>query len=322
MILAGDVGGTKSDLALFDPGRPLDPVGRRVLASRDFPSLADVLAAFLGEHPATLDAVCLGVPGPVLGDTVKATNLPWTIHVPALRDRLDGAPVFLLNDLEAFAWGLATLPEDRFAVLQPGAAGASGNAAVIAAGTGLGEAGLVWDGRRHLPFAAEGGHADFAPRTEEEIALLRHLRARFEHVSCERVVSGPGLVNIVHFLHEAEGLQVPPALVGDDPAAVTTAAFSGSAPIASRALDLFVSAYGAEAGNLALKLKATGGVYVGGGIAPKILPKLQDGTFRAAFVAKGRFAEMLAAIPVRVVLELRTALFGALRYASERLARR
>jgi glucokinase len=323
VILGGDIGGTKSRLALFHADRPLEPFEPATLASADFPALGDLLATVTGRYRERIDAACLGVPGPVVGDRVQATNLPWVIDREALSRRLGGIPVFLLNDLEAFAHGIGLLPPDRLAVLQDGAADAEGNAGVIAAGTGLGEAGLVWDGRRHVPFAAEGGHADFAPRSEREIALLRYLRQRYDHVSYERVVSGPGLVNVVEFLRDVEGQAVPPplaaAIARRDPAPVSAAALAGEAPIAGAALDIFVSVYGAEAGNLALKLKATAGIYVGGGIAPQILPKLRDGTFRAAFAAKGRFSTLLAAVPVRVVLDPGTALYGAARHAASRL---
>jgi glucokinase len=230
-----------------------------------------------------------------------------------------------LNDLEAFGWGLPVLPPESFAVLQDGAQDAQGNGALIAAGTGLGEAGLFWDGSRHRPFASEGGHEDFGPRTAREIRLLEFLAKRWGHVSWERVASGHGLLNLFEFLRDGEGMPVPPALAEalergtttQDPALISAAALAERAPIAVEALDLFARLLGAEAGNLALKLKATGGVYLGGGIAPKILSKLRDGTFMAAFVDKGRFADMLRAIPVRVVLDTDTALYGAARYAAE-----
>jgi len=324
MLLCGDIGGTKTVLGLFERARPYEPVTLATFPSLGPERLDDLLDAFLAREPVRVEAACFGVAGPVIGERVAATNLPWVVDAAALRARLGGAPVFLLNDLEALAYGVALVPEARLAFLNPGQAGLGGNAAVIAAGTGLGEAGLFWDGSRHLPFASEGGHADFAPRSAREIELLRYLLGRYDHVSYERLLSGPGLVHIFQFLYDAEGHEVPEALTaalgGADPAAAIVAAALGSGtPIAAAALDLFVSIYGAEAGNLALKLKATAGVYVGGGIAPKILPKLQDGTFRAAFLAKGRFARLLTDIPVRVVLDERTALYGAARYAGVRL---
>jgi len=322
VLLCGDIGGTSTRLALFDPGRPLEPVALATSASGAVQDFDALCATFLAGG-AQIEAACFGIAGPVLGRRVRPTNLPWVVDADALSARLSGAPVFLLNDLEALAYGITVLPADRSAVLNPGRAAPAGNIAVIAAGTGLGEAGLVWDGRRYVSVASEGGHTDFAPRSAREIELLRHLLSRYPHVSYERLVSGPGLVHVLEYLRDVEGSAVPPPLAArlDGPgaaAAITEAALAGTAPIAAAALDLFVAMYGAEAGNFALKLKATGGVWVGGGIAPKILPKLQDGTFRAAFLAKGRFAAFLAEIPVRVVLDERTVLYGAARYARDR----
>ena len=327
MILCGDVGGTKSDLALFPLEPPFEPAARKTLRSRDYRSVGDVLAAFLAGHGAGLDAICLGVPGPVSEGRAVATNLPWQIDGANLRTRFGGHPVFLLNDLEAYAWGLPLLGVKSFAVLQDGTAGATGNAAVIAAGTGLGEAGMYWDGRTLRPFPSEGGHADFAPRSARDIELLRYLQSRYpDHVSYERIVSGPGLVNVFEFLRDVERREVPAELAarlaeGDPAEAVSRAALAGTAAIAVEALDIFARVYGAEAGNLALKMKASGGIYLGGGIAPKILPKLQDGTFVKAFVDKGRFRPFLAGIRVCVVLEPGAALYGAARYALEQLQR-
>ena len=256
---------------------------------------------------------------------VETTNLPWLIDANALSAGLGGAPVFLLNDLEALAYGIPALREDACVVLNPGLADPAGTIAIVAAGTGLGEGGLLWDGRRHVAIPSEGGHADFAPRNAREIELLRHLLRRWEHVSYERIVSGPGIVNVFEFLRDVEGHDVPAGLAAaladaDPAAAITEAALAGGPPIATATLDLFVDVYGAEAGNLALKVKSTGGLYVGGGIAPKILPKLRDGRFRDAFLAKGRFLELLSEITVRVILDENTALYGAALYAAARLA--
>jgi len=323
MLLCGDIGGTKTTLALFARQRPRDPIRLERYPSQEAADLCELLDRFLGAAPAPLEAACFGAAGPVSGDHVDTTNLAWDIDAAALRRHL-GVPVFLLNDLEALAHGVCGIDPTTCAALNAGRADPTGTIAVIAAGTGLGEAGLVWDGRRHIPFASEGGHADFAPPSARELELLRYLLGRFERVSCERLVSGPGLVHIFEFLRDVEGFDLPDPLAralaaGDPGAALTAAALAGSPPIAVAVLDLFVCLYGAEAGNLALKLKATGGVYVGGGIAPKILPKLQQGAFRDAFLAKGRFRDMLAGIPVHVILEERTALFGAARYAAQRL---
>jgi len=319
VLLCGDIGGTNTTLALFHPERPLDPVEPVSHESQAFPGLEAIVQRYLATRQVRIAGACFGVAGPVLGERVATTNLPWVVDAAALRPRLGGVPVFLLNDLQALAHGVLVLPDDRLAVLNPGRP-APGNVAVIAAGTGLGEAGLVWDGARHVPLATEGGHADFAPRTEREIALLRYLLGRSPHVSWEQVVSGPGLLHCFEFLRDAERLPVPAdlatAVAARGPGAISTAALGGGAPIAVAALDLFTGCYGAEAGNLTLKLMATAGTYVGGGIAPKILPKLQDGTFRAAFIAKGRFARLLEDVPVRVILDPRTALYGAARYAA------
>jgi glucokinase len=327
MILCGDLGGTKSDLALFPLVPPFEPVATTTFASRDFATAGDILDAFLARRASGVRAVCLGVPGPVLGGRSDATNLPWRIDAAALGQRF-GGPVFLLNDLEAYGWGLPLLDHRHFAPIQNGADGAAravGNAAIIAAGTGLGEAGLYWDGRAHRPFASEGGHTDFAPRSPRDVELLRYLLARYPgHVSYARIVSGPGLVSVFEFLRDVEGYEVTADLAsamqeGDAAGAISRAALAGGPPIAVEALDIFVRFYGAEAGNLALKMKATGGVYLGGGIAPKILPKLLDGTFAMAFADKGRFRKFLAAIPVYVVLETQAALYGTARFALEQL---
>jgi glucokinase len=229
--------------------------------------------------------------------------------------------VGLINDLEANAWGIAVLEAKDLVVLNEGAADASGNAAIISAGTGLGEAGLYWDGKQHRPFATEGGHTDFAPRSRLEMDLLEYLLKEFQRVSYERVVSGPGLLNIYRFLRDAGRGEEPGWLArrmrGEDPAAVISrAALDGESDLCAQALDLFVSMYGAEAGNLALKVMATGGVFLGGGIAPRIIRKLEEPAFLNAFTAKGRMKPLLQAMPVRVILNDKTALLGAARFAT------
>ena len=322
MILAGDIGGTKTRLAFFEADGPrLRLTAEADYHSRDYADLADLVRDFLQAHRLRPALTCLGIAGPVRGGQVATPNLPWVVNA----DRLcGGAPcgrVVLLNDLEANAHGLRVLGPEDFAVLNAGAPGAAGNAALISAGTGLGEAGLYWDGTRHRPFASEGGHADFAPRTPLERALGEHLAGQFGHVSYERVLSGPGLVSVYRFLRQrGGGPDELPALmaefgVHDEAAAVSAAALAGRGGPCGQALELFVAVYGAEAGNLALKVLATGGVYVGGGIAPKILPKLRGPAFLEAFTAKGRYAELMAEIPVQVILEPKTALLGAARAA-------
>lgn len=325
MLLCGDIGGTNTTLALVPADGAGAPLRLTVYASRDARVFDELLARFLADAPGSIQAACFAVAGPVAGDRVATTNLPWVIDAAALSAALGGVRVFLVNDLEAMAWGTAGMQDGELAVLNPGIPGRRGNAAVIAAGTGLGEAGLAWDGVRHVPFATEGGHADFAPRSEREMRLLRYLFERFEHVSYERVLSGSGLVHLFEFLRDVEHRPDADTVVGgvaeaERPAAITAAALARGVPIAVAALELFAAIYGAEAGNLALKMKATVGVYVGGGIAPKILPKLIDGGFRAAFLAKGRFADFLAEVPVRAILAPHVGLRGAAACARSRLA--
>lgn len=317
MILAGDVGGTSTRLALAAiEGGALALRAEARYESRRHAGLAEIVAAFVADHPAAIDHVCIGIAGPVREGRVETPNLPWVIEAEALRRQLSVRAVRLLNDLEANAYGVFTLGPPDFAVLNAGHPAKDGNAAIISAGTGLGEAGYHWDGGALHPFASEGGHADFAPRTDLEVDLFRWLHRRFGHVSWERVVSGSGLVNVFTFLRETGRGVEPKELAaareaGDPAAAISKAALAGTSELAVHALDLFVALYGAEAGNLALKMKATQGVYVGGGIAPKILPRLQRPGFLEAFVDKGRFKAFMEAIPVRVVLNEQTALRGA-----------
>jgi glucokinase len=323
LVLAGDIGGTKTSLALFSINR--DKL--RMEAGHNFPSrkysgLTPILDEFRVRNNKSIDAACFGVAGPVVDGHVKTTNLPWVIDSQVLRAALKTETVYLLNDLEAAAYGVFTLDNEEFYTLNEGTMHSTGNKALIAAGTGLGQAILYDDGRHFHALPSEGGHADFAPRTELEIELLRYLLARFGHVSYERVLSGPGLFNIYRFLKESRGMAEPPLLAerfaaGDDPAAViSTAALAKEADICCTALDLFVSIYGAEAGNMALRFKSVRGLYVGGGIAPKILDKLKDGTFMRSFIDKGRYTELLAAMPVQVVLNPQAGLRGAAYYAA------
>ncbi len=322
MILAGDIGGTNTRLALFQTRDPiLRPTVERTYRSREHRGLREIVSIFVAEHPCVIEHASFGIAGPVIDGRVKTSNLPWVIDARDLAQELGLESTGLLNDLEANAYGVAVLGADDFAVLNAGALHATGNAAVISAGTGLGEAGLYWDGKRHRPFAAEGGHAEFAPRNETEIDLLRYLLRFYQHVSYERVLSGPGLENIYAFLRDTGRATGNPAIAvqmrSADPAAVITGAGrDGRCALCAQALELFVSVYGAAAGNLALKLMATGGVYIGGGIAPQILEKLQSPRFMDAFTAKGRLEPLCAAIPVRVILNPKTALLGAARYAS------
>ncbi len=317
MILAGDVGGTKTALALFEVRRRVLAVVREsVLPSHGYAALTDAIRQFLLEgSPAPIHAACFGVAGPVIDGRCTAVNLPWEVDEASLAAAVATPRVKLVNDLEATGHGVLDLPASALAMLQPGER-RKATMALIAAGTGLGEVLLVWEGRRYRVVSSEGGHADFAPRTDLETDLLQFLRKEFGRVSYERVVSGPGLYNIYRFLLASGG---PPEAewlrsrmeTGDPSAVVAEAALGGRDARAVQALDTFVSSYGAEAGNLALKALAVGGIFVGGGIAPKIRPKLEDGTFVAAFRDKGRLGEMMASIPVHLVLEPRTALLGA-----------
>jgi glucokinase len=322
MILAGDIGGTKTKLALFElEGERLKLVVEEAFRSREHGSLDEVVGKFVSVHQPPVERASFGIAGPVTDGSCATSNLAWRVDARQLADGLGLEAVGLINDLEANAYGIAALGPEDFAVLNAGAPEADGNAAVISAGTGLGEAGLYWDGRQHRPFASEGGHTDFAPRNELEVDLLHYLLDRFARVSYERVLSGPGLLNIYSFLRDTgRGEELPwlaEQMKGRDPAAVISqAALEGRSELCVQALDMFVSLYGAEAGNLALKVMATGGVYVGGGIAPKIIAKLNDGTFTKAFMAKGRLTPLLEGIPIRVILNDQTALLGAARRAA------
>jgi glucokinase len=323
LVLAGDIGGTKTNLAVFSVhGAKLRADASQSFPSKQYSGLTPILKEFLGGQKCAIEAACFGIAGPIVDGRVKTTNLPWIVDSGELRRVLKVDSVALLNDLEAGAYGISTLEEEEFYTLNEGRLVGAGNKAVIAAGTGLGQAILYDDGRCFRPLATEAGHADFAPRDELEIALLRHLIGRFGHVSNERILSGPGLFNIYRFLKEDQGMAEPPALserlssAEDASAAISKAALAQEFEICVKTLDLFVSMYGAEAGNLALRTKALRGLYVGGGIAPKILAKLKDGTFMRAFLDKGRYRDLLAAIPVQVVLNERSALRGAAYYAA------
>lgn len=324
MILSGDIGGTLTRLAFFEvTGGRLKLVAKKIYPSAESASLTELATRFATEFGHPVDYAAFGVPGPVRDRRAKLTNLPWLVEATELARGLQLPEATLINDLEAKAHGLAALGPGDFAVLNEGLPDATGNAAVIAAGTGLGEAGLYWDGARHHPFATEGGHADFAPRNDLEMELLRYLLARHEHVSYERVVSGPGLYNLYLFLRDTgrgrESTRIADAMrTQEPPMVISQAALDGSCGLCLQALDFFVSLYGAEAGNLALKTMATGGVYVGGGIAPAIMNKLREGRFMDAFTARGRMTTLLAGIPVRVILNPDTPLLGAALYAARR----
>jgi len=325
MLLAGDVGGTKIALGLFDESQPSAPaVARGREASREHPSLESAVRAFLDAHGRPrIDVACFGVAGVVVDGRAATTNLPWHIDERRLAQEIPARRVRLLNDLEAAGHGVLGLPPGELGELQMGRR-REGNKALIAAGTGLGEALLVWHQWRYHVVPSEGGHTAFGPRSDLEDRLLAHVRREHRHVSYERVLSGPGLVAIYRFLRGAgldgahgSGREPEPGwlterLRGEDPAAVISeAALAAEDRVCAAALELFASIYGAEAGNLALKCVAIGGVLVGGGIAPKILPALRAGGFVEAFRDKGPMAGLMADIPVHVVLNPDAALLGA-----------
>jgi glucokinase len=330
MILAADIGGTKTHLALFEWRRErVDAARQQTFYSKDYTSFHHIVAEFLTppkpsteageaeEAPApSIDLFSVGVAGPVVGNRCQTTNLPWIVDGADLEKQFGIPTVRLLNDLEATAHGLMVLRADELEVLNAGTPPKTRSAmALIAAGTGLGEAILFRHGSHYHPMASEGGHADFAPNSDIEIDLLRYLRTNFLHVSWERVLSGPGLHAIYEFLRDTkknEPTWVAERLKVEDPAAVISeVGLARAAELCVQALDLFAAIYGAEAGNLALKALALDGLYVGGGIAPKILPKLKEGGFLRAFTNKGRYKRLMSTIPVKVILNEKTALLGA-----------
>jgi glucokinase len=344
MILAGDIGGTKTHLALFEwKTERTDPIRTESFHSADYASLEEMLEEFLVPpkspipiadldrsqeevaepalvpepiEPLKLDSACFGIAGPVILNHSRTTNLPWIVDGTTIAKRFNIPKVQLLNDLESTAHGILLLRPDELHTLNVGTPPDQKQAiALIAAGTGLGESILFWDGTRYRPTPSEGGHADFAPNNDNEIELLRHVRSQYLHVSYERVLSGPGIHAIYEYVRDSkknEPTWLAEKIAAGDPAAeIAEAGLKGQAEIAKQTLDLFASIYGAEAGNLALKAMALNGVYIGGGIAPKLLAKLKDGTFMKAFTNKGRYKRLLSSIPVHVVLNDRAGLLGA-----------
>ena len=319
ILLAGDIGGTKTLLQLFE-------IGGGVLAeqrydSAAFTSLEQIIAEFLSDvSSSSLAAACFGVAGPVEGGRANITNLPWRIDEASISAEFHIPQVRLINDFQAVAYGIEALESSDLVTLQAGVPQECGVRAVIGAGTGLGEGFMVWQGGYYQAFPSEGSHADFAPGDALQIELLRYLATRYGHVSYERLVSGPGLVDIFEFLCAGRGQQATVELQsamksGDPAAAISDCAMGGRDDLAVSALDLFVRVYGAEAGNLALKVLARGGVYIAGGIAAQIMSKMKDGEFVRAFADKGRFAGLLRDIPVHVVLNPKVGLMGAARVA-------
>lgn len=321
MILAGDIGGTKTVLSILsrDANGSLTCLQEQTYSSRLFPEFDDILAAFLPAD-VNIKSACFGVAGPVVNQRCQTTNLPWLLDAAALKIKLGTSNVKLLNDLEAMALGMLYLPENDLIELNPNAETQSGNIAVIAAGTGLGEAILYWDGNKHYPMATEGGHSDFAAQNAQQDQLLAYLRKSYpDHVSYERILSGIGFSHLYDFLCEQGFAPACPDIPDinssvDRNAVISGLGVSGEDPLCAEAVRLFVELYGAETGNLALKSLAMGGIYIGGGIGPKILPAMQDGNFIQAFKAKGRFVLLLDKIPVKLSLNPRTPLIGAINY--------
>ena len=315
-ILAGDIGGTKTRLGLFTVAKErFHLLFEKTFLSENYRGLEKILREFLSEQKE-IDVACFGVAAPVTGRIIRLTNLPWVIDTPSLQKELPIRKVEIINDLVANAYGISVLKKSDFEVINIGQI-RKGNAALLSAGTGLGEAILFWNGKQHLPSPSEGGHADFAPRNHLEIELLQYLLDRFGHVSYERVLSGTGLFYIYQFLKDSKKFGHEPKWLSKEmkqrnPAAVISEmARQKKNRLCTMTLDIFTSIYGAAAGSLALHALALGGVYIGGGIAPKIIWKLKDGTFMKAFKDKGRYSDFLSQIPVKVIMNERTVLLGA-----------
>lgn len=321
MILAGDIGATRVRLAAFQTeGNQLHRIFEKTYKSQDHSDVVEPIKDFVTSESILVHSACFGVAGPVRAGRSKISNLDWTIDSRELASQLKLASVGLLNDLEAYAYGVDALDSKDFVTLSEGAEDAEGNRAVISARTGLGVAGMYWDGFRHHPFACEGGHTDFAPKNDLEMELAQYLRKKHEHVSCERILSGPGIKNIYEFLRDAKKAEEPEWLrqqlsqAKDQPALISQLALEGKAEICEKTLSIFVSAYGSETGNCALNFMATGGVFIGGSIAAKIVPKMRDPIFMKSFLAKGRMHSLLADMPVKIVMNDDAGIIGAARY--------
>jgi glucokinase len=321
MILAGEIGATRTRLAAFETeGSRLNCVVEKTYPSHDYTSLAEILPQFTRTEGIGVHSACFGVAGPVRSGRSKISNLAWIIDAKELAAQLKLPTVGLLNDLEAYAYGVDALESKDFITISQGSENAEGNRAVISAKTGLGMAGLYWDGFRHHPFACEGGHADFAPRDAAQIELLSYLQKKYGRVSCERVLSGPGIHDIYDFLRDTnkaeESAEVREQIkAASDPSPlISRLALEGKSPTCEQALSIFVSVFGAEAGNCALRYMTTGGIHIGGVIAAKIAPKMQDGTFMKSFLDKGRMESILKDMPVQIIANDDCGLIGAARY--------
>jgi glucokinase len=321
MILAGDIGGTRTRLAAFETeGNKLQCVVENTYPGHQHGGLSEIISEFVKSEGIPVHSACFGVAGPVRSGRSKISNLPWTIDSRELARQLRLDSVGLINDLEAYAYGVDALESKDFVTLREGSEDAAGNRAVISARTGLGVAGLFWDGYRHHPFACEGGHADFAPRTGLEMELLQYLQKKHGRISCERILSGPGIKNIYDFLRdsskaEEQGWLKEQMRVAPDPSAlISQLALEKKAAICEQTLSIFVGVYGAATGNCALNFMSTGGIFIGGNIAARNVPRMKDAVFMEAFLDKGRMRALLEDIPVKIVLNDDAGILGAARY--------
>ncbi len=324
IILAGDIGGTKTRIGFYriNRKRRYQTIFEKIFQSRNYQGFDEIIQLSL-EEGVKIDIACFGVAAPIIGNKVRLTNLPWVIDIENLKRKLKVKKLSVINDLVANAYGLRMLKRNDLVVLNRGKA-REGNAAIISAGTGLGEAILFWDGKRYHPSPSEGGHVEFGPRNQLEIELLKYLLKSFDHVSYERILTGEGLFRIYQFLRDFKKKKDPPWLTKkmetEDPAMVISeSARNRQSSLCTMALNIFSSIYGAEAGNLALKAMALGGIYIGGGIAPRILWKLREGMFMEAFKDKGRYSNMMEGIPVKVIVNEKAALLGAISHAMDLL---
>ncbi len=321
MILAGEIGATGTRLAAFEKeGSRLQLVVEKTYMSQEHSSLSEIIAAFIQAEGIAAHSACFGVAGPVRRGRSKISNLPWVIDSRDLARQLKLDSVGMINDLEAYAYGIDGLDSKDFVTLNEGSEDAEGNRAVISARTGLGVAGMYWDGYRHHPFACEGGHSDFAPRNALEMELLAYLQKKYGRISYERLLSGPGIKNIYDFLRDAHKADEPRwlkdqiAAAPDPPAVISQLAQEGKAAICDQTLSIFVSIYGAETGNCALNFLSTGGIFIGGSVAAKNVSKMKDPIFMESFLDKGRMVDLLKEIPVTIVLNDDSGIIGAARY--------
>lgn len=323
-VLAGDIGGTKTNLAIFKatPGE-MKLMQTARYASAEYTSLTDIIRHFLSDYDLKAPhRISLGVAGPVINGKADLTNLSWVLDEAVMAAALDAEEVVLLNDLEAMAYGLAGLKEEDFILVHPGKPGSVGNMAIIAPGTGLGEAGLYWNGKSYYPFPTEGGHCDFSPRTDLDMELCKYLQQHDTVVSWEKVAAGPAVTSIYTFLRDVKKRDEPAwltdqlALEKDDSAVISQAALHGKAAIAVETMDMFVRYIARETSNLVLKLKATGGVFLGGGIPPKIAPLLLQQAFYRHFMDCDRMQHLLEAVPIRIIKNDKTGLIGAAYYGA------